>query len=137
MGALIVVLGGFIVFLVMALVQARRAGADSVVHRVATLDTDGLHATIASHTVDIPWSQVASIRRSRNGSNGDALVFAMVPNATAQLPELGMSLPSRDAARLLKRGFTLTSAGIDVPLDRVAETATALSGNRLGVIATP
>lgn len=104
----------------------RLAGGDLV-----TLDSAGFHANVVPHgTVSIPWAAVTSVQLRKRGRH-TIISFRAVPDLKPTSPGVTTTLPPQYFRMLVKKGFRLGSAGIDVPTQTIADAAAAFTSGRL------
>jgi len=135
--AIMVIVFALIAFvcLLQALGAAHRLGQNSVRRLALVLDEAGLHATFPDKSLDVPWelihtTQIRAYRKHR------ILNFAFLPGTTATSAGLRTDLTPRQVKTLLKRGFSIGSAGVDVPVQVIADAAFAFTDRRVALAAS-
>lgn len=77
---------------------------------VLVLDASGLHATLSEGDLTVPWDRVVAVSVRRTG-----LLYRLASDTTPQSPGVSSTLPDRYYRLLLRRGFGVGTARVDVP----------------------
>jgi hypothetical protein len=118
-------------FMVFVLVRtATNIGSHSTSRPVLTVDDAGLASTIPQGTITVPWSALESVSVAKRGRHR-IVTFRVTPGTTADTPGVESTLKPADFRYLVKKGYKLGSAGIDVPIQTVLDAAAAFTRGRL------
>lgn len=121
------------VSLLQALGAAQRLGQNSVRRLALVLDEAGLHATFPGQSLDASWELIQSAR-IRAFRKHRILNFSFAPGTTLASAGLRTDLTPRQMKTLLKRGFSIGSAGVDVPVTVIADAAYAFTDRRVQLV---
>ena len=120
-----------VLLLVFVLTQsATNLGIRSVAAPVLTVDATGLSSSIVQGTIVVPWTAVESIAVRKRGRHR-IVSFILAPSTTPSSAGVTSTLPPAAFKLLVKKGFRLGSAGIDVPMQTVLDASAAFTQGRL------
>ena len=120
-----------VLLLVYVLTQAAtNLGIRLVVAPVLTIDATGISSSIVQGTIVVPWTSVESIAVRTRGRHR-IVSFVLAPSTTPSTPGVASTLPPAAFKQLIKKGFRLGSAGIDVPMQTVLDASAAFTQGRL------
>jgi hypothetical protein len=122
-----------LLFLVYLLTQsATNLGIRTIASPVLTVDTTGLFSSIVQGSITVPWSAIESVSVRKRGKHR-IVTFHIDPSTTPETPGVTSTLAPSVFKQLLKRGYQLGSAGINVPMETVLDAAAAFTQGRLVV----
>ena len=120
-----------VLLLVFVLTQtATNLGIRLVAAPVLTVDATGLSSSIVQGTIVVPWTAVESIAVRKRGRHR-IVSFILAPSTTPSSAGVTSTLPPAAFKLLVKKGFRLGSAGIDVPMQTVLDASAAFTQGRL------
>jgi hypothetical protein len=120
-----------VLLLVYVLTQAAtNLGIRLVAAPVLTIDASGLSSTIVQGAITVPWTSIESIAVRKRGRHR-IVSFLLAPSTTPDTPGVVSTLPRAAFNQLVKKGFRLGSAGIDVPMQTVLDASAAFTQGRL------
>jgi len=120
-----------VLLLVFVLTQAAtNLGIRLVAAPVLTVDATGLSSSIVQGTIVVPWTSVESIAVRKRGRHR-IVSFILAPSTTPSSAGVTSTLPPAAFKQLVKKGFRLGSAGIDVPMQTVLDASAAFTQGRL------
>ena len=118
-------------FLTLVLLNtALGAGARAAAGTVLTLDSSGLTSMMPQGALTLPWAAIESVMLKKRGRHR-VLVFRMSPGVTRESPGVNTTVSPAVFRYLSKNGFRLGSAGIDVPVQTIADATAAFTHGRL------
>ncbi|MET0932276.1 MAG: hypothetical protein ABWX56_01070 [Mycetocola sp.] len=107
---------------------AARLSAGSVV----TVDASGLRSTIPQGLVSLPWHAIESVSMKKKGGHS-ILTFRISRGTGPDTDGVDSTLSPAAFALLAKRGFQVGSAGVDTPIQTIADATAAFTSGRLQV----
>ena len=120
-----------LLLLVYVLTQsATNLGIRSVASPVLVLDATGLSSGIVQGSLTVPWTAIESVSVKKRGKHRIA-TFHVATSTTPETPGVVTTLKPAVFKQLLKKGYQLGSAGIDVPIQTVLDAAAAFTQGRL------
>jgi hypothetical protein len=120
-----------VLLLVFVLTQtATNLGIRLVAAPVLTVDATGLSSSIVQGAIVVPWTSVESIAVRKRGRHR-IVSFILAPSTTPSSPGVTSTLPPAAFKHVVKKGFRLGSAGIDVPMQTVLDASAAFTQGRL------
>lgn len=109
---------------------AMNAGARAAAGTVLTLDSSGLASTVPQGTIALPWAAIESVTLLKRGRHR-VLVFRLAPGVTHESPGVNTTVSPAVFRYLSKKGFRIGSAGIDTPIQTIADATAAFTAGRL------
>ncbi|MBG6237367.1 asparagine N-glycosylation enzyme membrane subunit Stt3 [Mycetocola sp. CAN_C7] len=124
----------FLVIVVFASLSAAQT-ANTAAERITagslvSLDAFGLSSTLAQGTVSLPWHTIESVSLKKRGRHR-VLTYRIAAGVSPETAGVETTLAPGGFALLNKRGFQLGSAGIDTPIQTIADATAAFTAGRL------
>lgn len=109
---------------------ALTAGRREATGTTLTLDAAGLSSTIPEGRIFLPWQAIHALEVRKRGRHRIA-IFRLLPGVAPDSPGVQTTLAPRVFGVLVKKGFRVGSAGIDVPVQTVLDASAAFTAGRL------